>query len=147
MGYINRWTMEITNNSQHYSIPLVVGRRIAQIVFFHCEVCLLSPCSAFRCSLCLHTNVRSLLTLCSRCLDHPTRLTASINQVMIPRSSQSSGVQMPCCQKCTAIGKCVQLRPRVALLHQMHRECMMCENIKKNIVSLQLALERSDFHS
>jgi deoxycytidine triphosphate deaminase len=24
--------MEITNNSQHYSIPLVVGRRIAQIV-------------------------------------------------------------------------------------------------------------------
>jgi deoxycytidine triphosphate deaminase len=26
--------MEITNNSQHYSIPLVVGRRIAQIIFF-----------------------------------------------------------------------------------------------------------------
>lgn len=34
VGYINRWTMEITNNSQHYSIPLVVGRRIAQIIFF-----------------------------------------------------------------------------------------------------------------
>jgi dCTP deaminase len=34
VGYINRWTMEITNNSRHYSIPLVVGRRIAQIVFF-----------------------------------------------------------------------------------------------------------------
>lgn len=34
IGYINRWTMEITNNSQHYTIPLVVGRRIAQIVFF-----------------------------------------------------------------------------------------------------------------
>lgn len=34
VGYINRWTMEITNNSKHYSIPLVVGRRIAQIVFF-----------------------------------------------------------------------------------------------------------------
>jgi len=33
VGYINRWTMEITNNS-HYTIPLVVGRRIAQIVFF-----------------------------------------------------------------------------------------------------------------
>lgn len=32
-GYINRWTMEITNNSQHYMIPLVVGRRVAQIVF------------------------------------------------------------------------------------------------------------------
>ena len=26
--------MEITNNSRNYSIPLVVGRRIAQIVFF-----------------------------------------------------------------------------------------------------------------
>lgn len=26
--------MEITNNSRHYAIPLVVGRRIAQIVFF-----------------------------------------------------------------------------------------------------------------
>ena len=34
IGYFNRWTMEITNNSQHYSIPLVVGRRIAQIVFY-----------------------------------------------------------------------------------------------------------------
>jgi len=34
VGYVNRWTMEITNNSTHYSIPLVVGRRIAQIIFF-----------------------------------------------------------------------------------------------------------------
>lgn len=34
IGYVNRWTMEITNNSCHYSIPLVVGRRIAQIIFF-----------------------------------------------------------------------------------------------------------------
>eukprot|EP01083_Nonionella_stella_P283832 966136_1 len=34
IGYVNRWTMEITNNSRHYSIPLVVGRRVAQIVFF-----------------------------------------------------------------------------------------------------------------
>lgn len=25
--------MEITNNSTHYSIPLVVGRRLAQIIF------------------------------------------------------------------------------------------------------------------
>ncbi len=33
VGYTNRWTMEITNNSRHYAIPLVVGRRIAQIVF------------------------------------------------------------------------------------------------------------------
>jgi dCTP deaminase len=37
VGYVNRWTMEITNNSRHYSIPLVVGRRIAQIVFFDTE--------------------------------------------------------------------------------------------------------------
>jgi deoxycytidine triphosphate deaminase len=37
IGYVNRWTMEITNNSRFYSIPLVVGRRIAQIVFFDSE--------------------------------------------------------------------------------------------------------------
>ncbi len=34
VGYFNRWTMEITNNSRHYAIPLVVGRRIAQMVFY-----------------------------------------------------------------------------------------------------------------
>ncbi len=34
VGYVNRWTMEITNNSRHYAIPLVVGRRIAQLIFF-----------------------------------------------------------------------------------------------------------------
>ncbi|MBI3572521.1 deoxycytidine triphosphate deaminase [Candidatus Kaiserbacteria bacterium] len=34
VGYTNRWTMEITNQSRHYIIPLVVGRRIAQMVFF-----------------------------------------------------------------------------------------------------------------
>ena len=34
VGYMNRWTMEITNNSTHYTIPLVVGRRVAQIIFF-----------------------------------------------------------------------------------------------------------------
>jgi dCTP deaminase len=34
VGFVNRWTMEITNNSVRYHIPLVVGRRIAQIVFF-----------------------------------------------------------------------------------------------------------------
>ncbi|HEY4510471.1 MAG TPA: hypothetical protein VJJ73_01390 [Candidatus Paceibacterota bacterium] len=34
VGYINRWTMEITNNSTHYTIPLVVGMRVAQIIFF-----------------------------------------------------------------------------------------------------------------
>jgi len=33
VGYVNRWTMEITNNSRHWTIPLVVGLRVAQIVF------------------------------------------------------------------------------------------------------------------
>ncbi|MBL7045654.1 MAG: dCTP deaminase [Parcubacteria group bacterium] len=34
VGYVNRWTMEITNNSRVHTIPLVVGRRIAQLIFF-----------------------------------------------------------------------------------------------------------------
>lgn len=34
VGYVNRWTMEITNNSKCI-IPLVVGRRIAQIIFMN----------------------------------------------------------------------------------------------------------------
>lgn len=34
VGYFNRWTMEVTNNSKHYTIPLVIGRRIAQMVFY-----------------------------------------------------------------------------------------------------------------
>lgn len=34
VGYFNRWTMEITNNSRFYTIPLVVGRRVAQMAFF-----------------------------------------------------------------------------------------------------------------
>ena len=37
VGYFNRWTMEITNNSKNYSIPLVVGRRVAQMVFYEVE--------------------------------------------------------------------------------------------------------------
>lgn len=37
IGYINRWTVEITNNSRYYQVPLVVGRRIGQIVFFETE--------------------------------------------------------------------------------------------------------------
>jgi dCTP deaminase len=37
IGYTNRWTMEITNNSQHYHVPLIVGMRIAQVVFFDTE--------------------------------------------------------------------------------------------------------------
>jgi len=34
VGYVNRWTMEITNNSRHYHVPLIVGSRVAQIIFF-----------------------------------------------------------------------------------------------------------------
>ncbi|OGM30851.1 hypothetical protein A2630_02510 [Candidatus Woesebacteria bacterium RIFCSPHIGHO2_01_FULL_44_10] len=37
VGYINRWTMEVTNNSRYYAIPLVVGRRVAQIAFFQVD--------------------------------------------------------------------------------------------------------------
>lgn len=37
IGYHNRWTMEITNNSIDYAIPLVVGRRIGQLVFFETD--------------------------------------------------------------------------------------------------------------
>jgi dCTP deaminase len=37
VGYVNRWTMEISNSSRYYTIPLVVGRRIAQMVFFQVE--------------------------------------------------------------------------------------------------------------
>ena len=34
IGYYTYWTMEISNLSDHFRIPLVVGRRYAQIVFF-----------------------------------------------------------------------------------------------------------------
>lgn len=37
LGYINRWTMEITNHMEECSIPLVVGMRIAQIPFFQVD--------------------------------------------------------------------------------------------------------------
>jgi dCTP deaminase len=37
VGYFNRWTMEVTNNSQYFTIPLVVGRRIGQMVFYEVE--------------------------------------------------------------------------------------------------------------
>jgi len=37
IGYVNRWTIEVTNNSRFYHIPLVVGRRIGQITFFETE--------------------------------------------------------------------------------------------------------------
>jgi dCTP deaminase len=34
IGYVNRWTMEVQNLSQS-TVPLVVGSRIAQIMFFY----------------------------------------------------------------------------------------------------------------
>lgn len=34
VGYINRWTMEITNNTNS-NLVLIVGQRIAQIIFFN----------------------------------------------------------------------------------------------------------------
>lgn len=34
VSYFSRWTLEITNHSQYRSIPLVVGRPMAQVVFF-----------------------------------------------------------------------------------------------------------------
>lgn len=37
VGYFNKWTMEITNNSQYFTIPLVVGRRVGQMVFYEIE--------------------------------------------------------------------------------------------------------------
>jgi len=37
LGFINRWTMEVTNYSTRYTIPLVVGRRVAQIAFFQVD--------------------------------------------------------------------------------------------------------------
>lgn len=33
VGYVNRWTLEITNKSQYYHIPLLVGSRVGQLVF------------------------------------------------------------------------------------------------------------------
>lgn len=43
LGYFNRWTMEVTNNSQYFTIPLVVGRRIGQMVFYEVEPLRQSP--------------------------------------------------------------------------------------------------------
>ncbi|MEK7599405.1 MAG: hypothetical protein AAB474_03100 [Patescibacteria group bacterium] len=37
IGYFNRWTMEVTNNSRNFTIPLIVGRRVAQMVFYEVE--------------------------------------------------------------------------------------------------------------
>lgn len=37
VGYHTRWTLEITNNNRDHSVPLVVGRRIAQLIFFEVD--------------------------------------------------------------------------------------------------------------
>lgn len=34
-GFINRWTMEIHNGNEHVHVPLPIGERVAQIIFFH----------------------------------------------------------------------------------------------------------------
>ncbi len=43
VGFFNRWTMEVTNNSRYFTIPLVVGRRIGQMVFYEVEALKNSP--------------------------------------------------------------------------------------------------------
>jgi dCTP deaminase len=63
VGYFNRWTMEITNNSRFYSIPLVVGRRIAQIVFMQTgELSRRQDEYAATGKYQLHSDVRDLMT-------------------------------------------------------------------------------------
>jgi len=37
VGFANFWTMEIFNRSRYHTIPLVVGRRYAQMTFFEIE--------------------------------------------------------------------------------------------------------------
>jgi len=32
--YCNRWTLELTNNLQYHTIPLVAGRRVGQVLFY-----------------------------------------------------------------------------------------------------------------
>lgn len=34
VGYVNRWTMEITNRNENLTVPLFVGSKIAQIAFY-----------------------------------------------------------------------------------------------------------------
>lgn len=36
-GYFNRWTLEIQNNSRDFTVPLVAGRRVGQLLFFQTE--------------------------------------------------------------------------------------------------------------
>ena len=43
VGYFNRWTMEVTNNSRYFIVPLVVGRRVGQMVFYEVETVKADP--------------------------------------------------------------------------------------------------------
>ncbi len=42
-GFVNRWALRITNTSKHFTIPLIAGRKIAQIVFYQTEGVLRPP--------------------------------------------------------------------------------------------------------
>ena len=42
-GFVNRWALRITNTSKHFTIPLITGRKIAQIVFYQTEGVLRPP--------------------------------------------------------------------------------------------------------
>jgi dCTP deaminase len=37
LGYINRWTMEMTNHMDELSVVLVVGMRVAQLIFYQVD--------------------------------------------------------------------------------------------------------------
>jgi dCTP deaminase len=39
VGYFNRWTLEISNHLKRHSLPLVVGERVAQILFHRTGEC------------------------------------------------------------------------------------------------------------
>lgn len=45
-GYVNRWALRITNTSKNLKIPLIVGRPIAQIVFYQTEGIVQAPYGA-----------------------------------------------------------------------------------------------------
>ena len=42
-GYLNRWALRITNTSKQLKIPLIVGRKIAQIAFYQTEGVVQAP--------------------------------------------------------------------------------------------------------
>lgn len=42
-GYMNRWTLRITNTSKEFTIPLIAGRKIAKVVFYQTEGVIRAP--------------------------------------------------------------------------------------------------------